>query len=230
MWYLEWWSHLEIVSERQKELPRCQPWNLWMPELMPGTTYLWTSHRKRKINLLLRATECIPNQYVHTLQNVSTKVLKYIHKRGRVTGEPGVYSVCYPISLRTPSWSSFSSSVGCWFISPLRQWVLKYGLQVGTVQEKDVVVFWVTHSDSHWMFWLATPFQTHHLTMDRVLGSCWALWLRSSKVNPLESGEKLVQIQHNPYQDSNRPSFQKEKDHFRISMEPLGVWNGALNS
>lgn len=63
-----------------------------MPELMPGTTYLRTSHRKRKINLLLRATECIPNQYVHTLQNISTKVLKYIHKRGRVTGEPRVYS------------------------------------------------------------------------------------------------------------------------------------------
>lgn len=63
-----------------------------MPEPMPGTTHFWTSHCKRKINLLLHATECIPNQYVYTLQNISTKVLKCIHKRGRAAGEPRVYS------------------------------------------------------------------------------------------------------------------------------------------
>ena len=39
-----------------------------------------------------------------------------------------------------------------------------------------------------------------------------------------------LQIQHNPYQNSNHLSFQKEKDDSHISMELLGVWNWALNS
>lgn len=166
MWYLQWWSHLEIVSERQKELPSCQPWSLWAPEIMPGTTYPRTSYCMRKINLL-HATECIPSQYTY----LSTKVLKYVHKRERVIGKLSWFNVCFPISLRTPSWSNFSSSTGCWFINPLRQWVLKYGLQAGTnARERcvgvlsDALTASTERKDRHWMFWLASLLQTHQLT------------------------------------------------------------------
>lgn len=117
--------------------------------------------------LMLHATECIPSQYTY----LSTKVLKYVHKRERVIGKLSWFNVCFPISLRTPSWSNFSSSTGCWFINPLRQWVLKYGLQAGTnARERcvgvlsDALTASTERKDRHWMFWLASLLQTHQLT------------------------------------------------------------------
>ena len=58
---------------------------------------------------------------LNALLTICTYIAKYKYKSTKIHSEKGksywraksLFKVCFPISLRTPSWSNFSSSIGC---------------------------------------------------------------------------------------------------------------------
>lgn len=147
---VKFWVKPSWNSEQQKELQGCQPWNLWMPELIPDATYLWTFYCVRKnksvtYNIsLYYIYELHIYVYRYELQNIlNYRSTKYNHKRGSNARKLSFSSMpVFQLSLKIPSWSHFSPSARYWFISLLRRCALMFGLWSGTgVRQRHAGVF-----------------------------------------------------------------------------------------
>lgn len=159
---------------------------------MPGVTYLW-SYYMRKINLLLYAAECISSQYVCELKNIfkSKVLLKYFHKKGRVTGKLRVSSMsASQLASENPAGlisvpqlgadSSTTKTVGS------KVWSLgwyKCKREMCWYFEWCTRQYWENRQAQNVLIGLTALKSPIH-NVDRMLGSCWTFQLRNSKVSP----------------------------------------------
>lgn len=142
---VKFWVKPSWNSEQRKELQGCQPWNLWVPELIPDATYLWTFYCVRK-NKSVTYNISLYFIYIYIYMNciymyidmnyktyLTTEVLKYNHRKGSIARKLSFRSMpVFQLSLQIPSRSHFSPSARYWFISLPRRCALMFGLWSGT--------------------------------------------------------------------------------------------------